>query len=585
MQVRILGPFEVWDDGRVIELGAGRQRALLAVLALHSREIVATDRLIDELWGGVPPPTASKALQNLVSQLRRALGADVITTRSPGYRLQLEGDDLDARRFERLAAEGRRVLEDDPRAAAQTLGAALELWRGPALVDFAYESFAQVEIARLDELRLGAFEDRIDADLATGGGGELVSELETLVASNPLRERLRGQLMLALYRSGRQAEALDVYREGRTALSEELGLEPGAALRELEQAILNQDPALGTIRRLPPAAVTTRRRRLALVVGVLVLVAGALAVALAARGGGAPSPVPNSLVKIDAETNKIVDVIPVGRSPGEVGVVGDYVVVSSREDATLTRVDVRTGETTTSGASGADMGLAVAGGKYVWVASRQRQRVTRVDVQSLQLLEDIPLAPDLAYVFVAVGGRSLWISQFGQSAVLRYGLPALQLERRYDLPIFDVPVEVAYGYGAAWVDLGGAGVEALLRIDARTGETMTVPTGPLPGPPEAGFGAIWSTSISEGTLWRIDGLTGDAREVLDVGPGSFGAATGAGSVWVTKNCDGTVERVDSETEEVVATIRTGHFPEHLAVGKGYVWVAVNAQAWGPELCN
>jgi DNA-binding SARP family transcriptional activator/streptogramin lyase len=583
MQVRILGPLEVSDDGRVVELGAGRQRALLALLAVHAREIVATDRLIEELWGSSPPPTASKALQNLVSQLRRTMGADAIITRSPGYGIQLEGDDLDASHFERLAAEGRRVLDDDPSTAARTLRAALELWRGPALVEFAYESFAQGEIARLEELRLWAIEDRIDADLAVGGGAQLVPELEALVSSNPLRERLRGQLMLALYRSGRQAEALEAYREGRSALSDGLGLEPGAPLRELEQAILNQDPALGPIRTLRPPAQTRRRRRLALTLGVVVLLAIVLAVALAARGGDAPPPVPNSLVKIDAETNEIVDVIPVGRTPGEVAVVGDYVVVSSEEDATLTRVDIRTGETTTSGASGADQGLAVAGDKYVWVVSRQRHRVTRVDVESLQLLDHVELEPDLAYVFAAVGGRSLWISQFGQPAVLRYGLPTLQLERRYDYPVYQVLVEVAYGYGAAWVVLGDS--RALLRIDARTGETMTVPTGSTPGPPTAGFGSMWSTSIDEGTLWRVDGLTGDARVVLDVGRGPFGAATGAGSVWVANNCDGTVDRVDPESEEVVATVRTGYFPLDLTVGGGYVWVALRAEGWDPGICN
>jgi YVTN family beta-propeller protein len=167
--------------------------------------------------------------------------------------------------------------------------------------------------------------------------------------------------------------------------------------------------------------------------------------------------------------------------------------------------------------------------------------------------------------------------------VLRYGLQTLELERRYGFPFYEVPVEVGYGYGAAWVVLGGA--QALLRIDARTGAKMTAPTGPLPGPPEAGFGSIWSTSIDEGTLWRVDGVTGDGREVLDVGRGPFGAATGAGSVWVANNCDGTVTRVDPGTEKVVATIRTGHFPLHLAVGRGYVWVGVTAEAWDPEICN
>ena len=168
MQVRILGPLEVSNDGRVVALGAGRQRALLAVLALHRGETVATDRLIDDLWGGSAPPTAPKALQNLVSQLRRTLGASAIETVPTGYRLALADDDLDARRFERLAAKGRRAFDDDPRTAAQMLREALGLWRGAALADFAYEDFAQSEIARLEELRLGATEDRIDADLAIG---------------------------------------------------------------------------------------------------------------------------------------------------------------------------------------------------------------------------------------------------------------------------------------------------------------------------------------------------------------------------------------------------------------------------------
>ena len=181
------------------------------------------------------------------------------------------------------------------------------------------------------------------------------------MSAHRLRERLRGQLMLALYRSGRQAEALDVYREDRSALRDELGLEPGAALRELEQAILNQDPALGPPTRLPPSAKRKRLRRGALLAGVLALLAGALVVALAARGGEAPTPVPNALVKIDADTNEVVDVIPVGRAPGEVAVVGDYVVVSSEQDATLTRVDGGSGETTTSGASGADSGSRLRG--------------------------------------------------------------------------------------------------------------------------------------------------------------------------------------------------------------------------------
>ena len=584
MQIRILGPLEVSEDGRVVGLGAGRQRALLALLALHSREIVATDRLIEELWGGSPPPTAQKALQNLVSQLRRSLGAAAIETVPPGYRLALEDADLDARRFERLAAEGHRLLEEDPGRAGQTLREALALWRGRALVDFAYEDFAQREIARLDELRLAAIEDRIDADLALGRATELVSELEPLVSAHPLRERLRGQLMLALYRSGRQADALETFREGRTALRDELGLEPGAALRELEQAVLNQDPALGPPPKLPRPVRGASRRRLVVALGVLGLLAGTLAVALAARGGDeAPPPMPNSLVKIDVETNEIVDVIPVGRTPGEVAVVGDYVVVSSEQDATLTRIDAGSRETTTSGTSGADMGLAAVGEKFAWVVSLQQDRVTRVNVESLQSIDGVRLTPDLALVFVAVGGGSLWITQFSPPAVLRYGLRTLQLERRYDFGAFELPVEPAYGYGAAWVVLGASA--SVLRIDALTGRAATIPAGSRPSGPAVGFGSIWSASIDEGTLWRFDGVTGDARVVTDVGRAPFGVATGAGSVWAANNCDGTVKRFDPDTEEVVATIETGFFPKWMAVGQGHLWVTLLGEPWDPEICK
>jgi YVTN family beta-propeller protein len=249
VEFRILGPLEVVRDGRAIELGGGRQRALLALLLLRANEVVAADRLIDELWGERPTPTAPKALQNLVSQLRKSLGDGVVVTRTPGYALRARPEEVDARRFERLAEQGRRRLESEPARAAEQLREALELWRGDPLADFAYESFAQAEAARLQELRLVALEDRIEADLTLGRHATLVPELELLVAEHPLRERPRGQLMLALYRSHRQADALDVHRDGRLLLDAELGLQPGEALQQLERAILNQDPEL-----MPPAA-------------------------------------------------------------------------------------------------------------------------------------------------------------------------------------------------------------------------------------------------------------------------------------------------------------------------------------------
>jgi DNA-binding SARP family transcriptional activator len=249
MEFRILGATEVLDEGRRIQLPSGRGLALLALLALHAGEPVSADRLIDELWGEGPPPTARTVVHGLVSRLRRVLeprtaksrpGA-LLQTIGSGYRLAVEPDAVDAHRFKRLIDEARGAPAE---MGALKLSAALALWRGPALADFAYQPFAQRAITALEELRTQAIEDRIEADLASGRAADLVPELEQLIQDHPFRERLRGSLMLALYRSGRQAEALKAYLDARSLLVEELGLEPGPALRELETAILRQDPAL-----------------------------------------------------------------------------------------------------------------------------------------------------------------------------------------------------------------------------------------------------------------------------------------------------------------------------------------------------
>ena len=249
MEFLILGPLEAVDGGRKLPLGGTKQRALLAMLLLHAGEVVSSDRLIEELWGAARSKDAGKALSVAVARLRKALAParspedePLLVTRPPGYQLSLAPDQLDLHRFERLVAEARAAA--DPATAARKLRDALALWRGPPLGDLAYESFAQAHIARLDELRLTAIEDRLRADLELGRHAELVGELESLVVEHPLRERLRELLMLALYRSGRQAEALDAYADARRTLVEELGIEPGRELRTLQEAILHQEPAL-----------------------------------------------------------------------------------------------------------------------------------------------------------------------------------------------------------------------------------------------------------------------------------------------------------------------------------------------------
>jgi len=259
-------------EGTELQLGGPKQRALLAILLLEANHAVSADRLIDALWGDRPPDTAKNTLQVYVSQLRKLLPEGALETVAPGYRLAVAPEELDLSRFDELAQQGRAALRiGDAATGAQALGAALALWRGPALADLALEPFAQTEAARLEELRLAVLEDRIEADLALGRHGPLVAELEHLIVENPFRERLRAQLMLALYRSGRQAEALAVYQRTRRTLVDELGIEPGESLRQLEQAILAHDPALeapaggGTAEGIPapPTPLLGRERELA----------------------------------------------------------------------------------------------------------------------------------------------------------------------------------------------------------------------------------------------------------------------------------------------------------------------------------
>ena len=247
LDFRLLGPLETRLDGEPVELGGMQRRAILAILLLHAGHVVSVDHLIDDLWGEKPPATAAHIIQVHVSQLRKLFGPaeEVLATQRPGYVIRIEPDQLDLSRFERLLADGREALgRRDAETAAAVLHDALDLWQGPALADFAFEPFAEAAIARLEDLRLAALEDRIEADLKLGRHQAVVGELEELIAGHPLRERLRAHLMLALYRAGRQAEALEAYHATRRALVEELGIEPGVRLQELERAILNQDPAL-----------------------------------------------------------------------------------------------------------------------------------------------------------------------------------------------------------------------------------------------------------------------------------------------------------------------------------------------------
>ena len=293
LEFGVLGPLEVWRDGRSVDVRGEKRRALLAILVLHANEVVRRERLLEELWGENPPATATASLHNQVSRLRRELGAEVVVTRPSGYVLRTEAETIDLNRFQRLVSEARQLPVGE---RADRLAEALALWRGSPLTDLGGEPALDREIQRLEDLRVDVLEQRINADLELGRSGELVPELEALVAEHPMRERLRAQLILALYRAGRQAEALETYRETRRVLIEELGIEPSQELRELERAILRQDPALAERHAPEPLPVApeepepARRSRrgsligLALIVGLLGA-AGAGAALLLSDGG------------------------------------------------------------------------------------------------------------------------------------------------------------------------------------------------------------------------------------------------------------------------------------------------------------
>lgn len=280
MEFRILGPLEVVDGGTAVPLGGPKQRSLLALLLLHAGEAVSNDRIAEAVWGEDAPRTALASIQNSVSQLRKLVGTDRLVTRSPGYELRLVDDELDVVRVRRLVEQARGASTDE---GAELLREAESLWRGPPLADFAYDDFAQTAIAQLEELRFAVTEERIARELELGRHDELIAELEALVASHPLRERLRGHLMLALYRAGRQADALQSYEQARRLLVDELGIGPGPALQQLHSSILRQERALDRSPPRPAVQAEPKDVAHALLAGRLVPVLGSDAADVARR--------------------------------------------------------------------------------------------------------------------------------------------------------------------------------------------------------------------------------------------------------------------------------------------------------------
>jgi DNA-binding SARP family transcriptional activator len=552
MEFRILGPLEIREEGRVLRLGGAKQRALLASLLLRANEVVSRDRLIDELWGASPPDTARTALQVYVSQLRKALGRDLILTQPPGYLVRVRDGELDLHRFERLVAAARA---EEPALAARLLREGLALWRGSPLAELD-DSFARAERARLEEQRLAALEQRVEAELALGRHAELVPELEGLVREQPLRERLRGQLMLALYRCGRQADALEVYRTGRRLLDEELGLEPDNELQRLEKAILNHDPSLES-----PVVAGAERP----------------SVALRRRASSrTAAPPPDSVAVIDPQRSRVVGHVLVGRRPVALAIGHGSVWVANADDGTVSRIDQDRHELIrTIGIGAPAIDLAVAS-DAVWVANGSDGTVSRIDPSADTVVETIDLRGSSELVWnptyaVDADDDSVWIAA-GPHHVLRIDPTTHELSASVD--VGHVPAGLALGDEALWVVTTA---ERALRIEPHTNTaTAEVPIG-YPVALTAGKQALW-VSDSLGLVWRINPDTATVSQSTPVGRGLVGLCATDGAVFAANNADGTVVQIDPQDGRVVGLIPVGHAPTDVASWDGTVWVSIQSES-------
>ena len=610
MEFRLLGPLEVRDHGRALELGGQKRRALLALLLLHANEVVSSDRLIEELWGDEPPQSAATALHGHVSRLRKLLGSGdeasghKLLTRPPGYVLQLEPEQLDLHRFEGLrydahAARARGDLAD----ASAKLREALALWRGPPLADVAYERFAQVEADRLEDLRLATIEERLEVDLALGRHADLVSELERLVADHPLREGFRAQLMLALYRSGRQAEALQVYQQGRRVLVEELGIEPSKRLRELEQAMLRQDESLW-----PPEAATAaepgeeprpaadrpppaRRRILVITAACVIALAVALGLLVPRLGGGkAAAAYRAGTTLLDAKTQKQIAFLPPTQlgAPAAPVYAGGHIWLLNFSPPSFVELDPKSGKVLTQaglpsgvGASRAATPFAVgrnalwagAGDDVVKIDPRLGKEVDRFKLDKITHARG-------QVEGVAVGGGLVWVGR--DVGRRRHGqviaLDPRTRKIRYRFDGVAHHVDLAVDHGVVWAN-DSAGVDV---IDTQTGVVTPVQgvenNDPFFGPHSAGNaiaaggGFGWTTDPAKGLVYKID-RTGRIAAQYHTGLGAKGASFGEGALWVRNEDVGTVSRIDAATDEQTV-YRFGHPVSAAVAGKGVLLVAL-----------
>ena len=567
----MLGRLEVRVDGRPLSLGGTKQRALLALLLLSRNEVVSRDRLIEGVWGDRAPSSVQASLDTYVSRLRSLLSSDRIERRAPGYLLRVEPAEIDLDRFEALVDEAvaAEAAGDLPEARAK-LDAALGLWRGRALADLDLEELSAAS-DRLEERRLAAFEMRAGIELRLGGGAELVGELERLVAANPYRERLVGQLMLSLYRAGRQAEALAVYRACRRRLADELGVEPGSDLRALERRILQHDPALSGA-PLPESDEGPRRdsrRHVALGAIALAAVVAAVAAGVLLMTGGGDAASHRTSTPAVLEVNKHGSVLatsPLGGSPAAMVSAVGSTWAAEPDAGAVVRIDQRSGNIERIPVGGTPSALA-AGDGAVWVTSVLGTTVERIDPKTDAVTLSIRLGGARASA-IAFGFGLLWVGDATDQTLLGFDPVTGALKRAISLDL--QPHTLTAGAGALWASDYDAGQVA--RIDPHSRGSIPIPVGHGPVALAVGGDAVWVANSLDSTLSRIDPVSDTVTTFNSGGLGPVALAVDGSSIAVANEHSSTIARLDARSGRMVGTKTLGGDPTTLVAGEGRLWV-------------
>jgi ABC-type transport system substrate-binding protein/DNA-binding SARP family transcriptional activator len=574
----ILGPVTVLVDGIPVTLGGPKQRALLAALLLKAGAPVAVEELIDAVWGDVAPPTAAKSVQVSVTNLRRILGRERIRTHGAAYAVEVADDELDARQFELRADEGREALKSgDYGAASEMLSRGLALWRGRVCEDVSFESHVNAEAERLEELHRSALHSRVEADLELGRQAQLVPELERLAAQYPLDEELRGQQMLALYRCGRQGDALQVYRETRRLLVNELGVEPGERLRTLERRILEQDPRLDA----PAPAVAashhvpaSRSGRRYLLAGAFVAVT-ALAVGLAVVESVGSSEshrtiAADSVGVVDAATGNIGATAQAGPEPSAVVYADGAAWVADAGGDSVTKIgsDGRVADTIQVG--GNVTGIA-SSGTDIWAVSAERRKLSEIDPVMDRIVRRVAVGNGPRAV--AAGANAVWVANGVDGTISRVDPSKGRVVKT--IPVGGTPVALAVGKGAVWV--ANASTNRVLRLDPASNSPVgSVAVGHGPDAIAAGAGTVWVANGLDGTVSRIDPGSNSVEFTHSVRTDPTSVAVDDGSVWIGSGGPGILTELDARTGAFRRKIDLGNSPAALAGAGRHLWVAAVA---------